>query len=247
MWVLQYRHGAIGRHIKPASDLLHYETQSVLALLCAWHKVTESNMERKSLLATQRERERVGENKKAGISQRNWLRRKEKVVLWWWTEDENRKADKQTRLSVRVWYFRDAGFLPVLVRPLLWPPPRLSGRLIPAQTLALCCNLSPALNKNSTLAFTSVGTSEKAGCVFHPGLFVSLSFTFFVSFFFCLSSLSLFLSFFLSSTLFLSLLILMHLWDCTPRLALRLQAVLMHQLVCCLDSHKVKRADGGGK
>lgn len=85
---------------------------------------------------------------------------------------KSRQADKQPGLSVRVWYFRDSRFLPGLVPRLLQPPPHLSGRLIPAQTLAQRRNLSPASITKSTHALPNLG--YKWAVSFSSRLFVSL-------------------------------------------------------------------------
>lgn len=153
---------------------------------------------------------------------------------------------------MRAWYFKHAGFLPVLVEMQVWPPPSFLLVSDPGSDTQSVLQFVSSKKKNLTHALTNLCTSLKSGCVFHSAcllvcfLIISLFLFYFVldAIFclFCLCSLSPLPYFFFSSALF-SLQVLVCLRDCTPCLA-SFQAVLMHQLVCCLDSYKVKREEG---
>lgn len=144
--------------------------------------------------------------------------------------DEKRmKIEKQTnKLDMRAWYFKHAGFLPVLVEMQVWPPPSFLLVSDPGSDTQSVLQFVSSKQKNLTHALTNLCTSLKSGCVFHSAcllvcfLIISLFLFYFVldAIFclFCLCSLSPLPYFFFSSTLF-SLQVLVCLRDCTPCLA----------------------------
>lgn len=88
------------------------------------------------------------------------------MLLGWWTQDENRKADKQTRHSVRLrWYQR-------CFRQFWWD--RCFGLLISQVFDPIRRSLLPFLSsyKSLTRALTNLWTSYNAGCFFYSGCLV---------------------------------------------------------------------------
>lgn len=153
---------------------------------------------------------------------------------------------------MRAWYFKQAGFLPVLVEMQVWPPPSFLLVSDPGSDTQSVLQFVSSKKKNLTHALTNLCTSLKSGCVFHSACllvcFLIISLFCFILFWmqfsvffvfvhylrflvsFSLQLFSLFKSLCASETVLPAL------------LHFRLQAVLMHQLVCCLD--KVKREEG---
>lgn len=246
--VKQRRSSAVGQSVKPAADaadLFHYETQSVLELFSVHkkQKVAASNIEenRENTFLV-----KGGEDKgvfAVMMVNRGW-------------KEKSRQTNKAQCESLV--FHRLGGSCQVCCDQ---PPPlrRLPGHLIPAQTLALSLARIKIPHMHSHI-------SVRARRPAVPFIRLVLPVCFPIMFALCFAPLiskrfpsspslfiisaSLFLSFFPLLNLFFSRsLIPVYLWDCTPRLApFQLQAVLMHQLVCCLDSYEVKRAEKrGGK
>ena len=177
------------------------------------------------------------------------------MLWWWWSQDGNRKSRQTNKLSVRVGFIqrhkvpaRSGATLPLAA-----PPLSVSLSLSWDQTLARSVlQFVSGKCRKWTHALTHLCTSYEAGSVFHcarsPVCFP-------VKFALCLASRSFLSLFAISASLSLSLpwtlssfRMPVYLWDRTLPASLLVpgsRLFLMHQLVCCLDSFKVKRAEGG--
>lgn len=109
---------------------------------------------------------------------------------------------------MRAWYFKHAGFLPVLVEMQVWPPPSFLLVSDPGSDTQSVLQFVSSKRKNLTHALTNLCTSLKSGCVFHSAcllvcfLIISL---FFVLFCFGCNFLSFLSLFIISASLFLFL------------------------------------------